>query len=92
MFKGYLNLTINPENEGRVREELKGLQITGVNVLVREDSLNTIYLVAETLDQLIEAPIAVLQIIGVWQALLYLEKETLASLLHPGMREWTIGA
>jgi len=92
-LKGYLNLVVGPsEDEDRIRRELEGLQITGVQVLVREDSLNTIDLVAETLDQLIEAPIAVLRIIGVWQALLYLEKEALASLLHPGMREWTIGA
>lgn len=88
MFEGYLNLTLNPnEDPERIRGELISLKITGVKVLVKEDSLNTIDLVAETLDQLFEAPIAVLRIIGVWQALLYLEEEALASLPHQGMRE-----
>ena len=92
-MKGYLDLTLDPNvNPKRIRGELNSLQITGVEVFVEEDSLNTIGLEAETLDLLTEAPIAVLRIIGVWQALLYLGKEALVPLLHPGMSEGTIGA
>lgn len=85
---GYLDLTLDPNvNPRRIRGELKSLQIPGVEVFVEKDSLNTIGLEAETLDLLTEAKRAVELIIGVWLVLLYLGKEALASLLHPGMSE-----
>ena len=90
---GYLDLTLNPnEDPERIRGELNSLKIIGVKVFVEEDSLNTIGLEAETLDLLTEANRAVELIIGVWLVLLYLGKEALASLLHPELREGTIGA
>ena len=85
---GYLDLTLDPNvNPRRIRGELNSLKIIGVKVLVEEYSLNTIGLEAETLDLLTEAKRAVELIIGVWLVLLYLGKEALASLLHPGMSE-----
>ena len=90
---GYLDLTLDPNvNPKRIRGELNSLQTTGVKVFVEEDSLNTIGLEAETLDLLTEAKRAVELIIGVWLVLLYLGKEALAALLHPELREGTIGA
>ena len=90
---GYLDLTLNPNvNPRRIRGELNSLKIIGVKVLVEEYSLNTIGLEAETLDLLTEAKRAVELIIGVWLVLLYLGKEALAALLHPELREGTIGA
>lgn len=93
-MQGCLYLGVDPSrNENLIKREIEDLQITGVQVSVRSGGSPIIVdLVAETLDQLDEAKRAVERIIGVWLVLIYLGKEALASLLHPGLREKTIGA
>lgn len=86
-MRGCLEVGIDREqsDEGarKIRQEIEGLQVPGVQITSVSEWPVFVDLEAETLDQLDRAKRAVERIIGVWQVLLYLGKAALASIQQP---------